>query len=211
MILHSVLISYNRLELTKRALQSYLDTCTLPYTLDVVDNGSGEETVEWLDANRGDTYNLVLLHENKYPGYACNVGFSMAPEKATHLHRMDNDFIFIRGWCWHVQERFRRRPQLGQLGLRTNAEELHVASNVGGNMMLRRQLWDAGLRYDETPWPLYPPGWTEDSFLSPEVRKMGWEWDRVSRPCIVPISHEDPDDPYYKATWNDRGIHPSQQ
>lgn len=209
MKLHTVFITYNRLELTKRAIESYLATVTLPNTFIIVDNGSTDGTEEWLDSafNQGFLDEVILLKENLYPGYACNRGWETAPEDATHLHRADNDFIFLPDWCEEVERMFSAHPNIGQLGMRTDEEELFNAHNVGGNCVLRRSLWAVGLRYIETPWPkIKVPGYTEDSFMSPDVSRMGWDWDRVENPCIAAISTEDPNDPYYKETWAARGI-----
>ena len=206
MKLHSVVISYQRLDLTKQAIASYVETVTVPYTLMVVDNGSDQVVTDWILRNAA-SFSYVLLGSNKYPGFACNEGFSRAPTDATVLHRADNDFVFLPGWCEEVQERFATNPRLGQLGLRTDEEELHNGHNVGGNSAYRRALWDEGLRYDERPWPkIKTLGYTEDSFMSPDVVKMGWEWGRVEKPCIQSTSMESPDDPYYIRTWADRGI-----
>ncbi len=73
-------------------------------------------------------------------------------------------------------------------------------------MVIRRELWDAGLRYDERPWPEYPAGYSEDSFLSPAVRDMGWRWCRVRRPCIESLASGDLSDPYYQRSYGERGI-----
>lgn len=213
MQLHSVLVSYNRAQLTERAIESYLDTVTVEHTLIVVDNGSDAKTERWLMDGSwkrdNDHHFALLLGENRYPGYACNRGFELASPGATHFHRADNDFIFLPGWSEHVKRRFELLKDLGQLGLRTDEEELYAPWNVGGNMVVRRELWDAGLRYDERPWTEFPPGYTEDSFLTPEVVKMGWEWGRVKQSCIQPTSSEDPNDEYYQQTWADRRISPS--
>jgi glycosyltransferase involved in cell wall biosynthesis len=204
--LHTVFITYNRLELTKRALASYLETVTVPHTYIVVDNGSSDGTQKWL---RG-RHQSILLGINHYPGPACNRGWSFAPGDATHLHRADNDFIFLPGWCRQVEKMFGKVELLGQLGLRTDQEEAYAKTNVGGNCIIPMQLWNEGLRWDERPWPQIRdevgPGWTEDSLMSGQVKNYGWKWDRVERPCIRPISSESPDDPYYKQTWADRGI-----
>lgn len=208
MKLHTVFISYNRLDLTKRAIESYLDTISVPFSLCVVDNGSDDKTQEFLLSwiHEGFGWPVLLLGENRYPGYACNRGFELAPDDASFLHRADNDFVFLSNWCAHVEHKF-RNSKTGQVGLRTNEEEHFAQSNVGGNMVLRRELWDAGLRYDETPWPDLPPGYSEDSFLSPAVSDMGWRWTRVNKSCIKSISKEDPTDPYYIQSWTDRRIH----
>jgi glycosyltransferase involved in cell wall biosynthesis len=208
--LHTVMVTYNRLELTKQALASYFETTTGPFSLTVVDNGSSDGTEDFLRECL-DWYDLeaLMLHENKYPGYATNRGWEWAPDDTVLLHRADNDFIFLDGWENHVRMHFTANPNLGQLGLRTDDEELHNEHNVGGNNVIRKEVWDAGLRYDERTWPAISakvPGYTEDSFLSPKVRKMGWEWGRVTVPCIQSISMESEDDPYYMQTWKDRGI-----
>ena len=218
MKLHTVFVTYNRLELTKQAIESYLETVTVPFSLWVVDNASTDGTQKWI----GETLTEIgmghsLLPVNRYPGWATNHGweaveFTGIAEDATHLHRADNDHIFLPGWCEEVERLF-QSPKIGQLGLRTAQEEQYAKWNTGGNCVIRRELWDKGLRWDERPWPQLRdeigPGHTEDSLMSPAVRAMGYTWTRVSRPCIVPISPETPDDPdlpYYKQSWADRGI-----
>jgi hypothetical protein len=204
-ILHTVFISYHRRHLTEAAIDSYLRTVSVPYTLMVVDNGSGPDVERWLEQH--PYVDALLLGENKYPGYACNRGFELAPPSATVLHRADNDFVFLPGWCDTLQEAFDADPLMGQVGLRTDGEELHNTNNTGGNCAFRRQLWDEGLRWDERPWPkIKTVGWTEDSYMSPAVIRAGWKWGRVPRPCIRPISVETDDDEYYRQTWADRGI-----
>lgn len=209
MVIHTCMVTYNRLELTKQAIQSYLDTREGPGTLVIVDNNSTDGTRHWLLHESPREAGWSLLDQNMYPGYATNRGWERAPADTVLLHRADNDFVFLPGWETHVRLMFTANPLLGQLGLRTDDEELHNTHNVGGNCVIRKQLWDEGLRYDERPWPeitAKTPGYTEDSFLSPKVRKMGWEWGRVTQPCIRPISTEDPEDEYYAQTWKDRGI-----
>jgi hypothetical protein len=40
----------------------------------------------------------------------------------------------------------------------------------------------------------------------PDPEKGHYTWKRVERPCIVAISEESLEDPYYQATWADRGM-----
>jgi len=201
--LHTALISYERFEILKRSVASYLETVSVPFSLVVVDNGSGPEVETWLQENYD--YGLILLGENKYPGFACNRGWELAPPDADFLHRADNDFIYREGWCEEVAERF-QDPKLGQLGLLTDEEEAWAPSNVGGNNIIRRRLWNKGLRYVETPWPELEPGWSEDSYLTPNVVLMKYKWGRVKRSCIMGISTPDPKDRYYQQTYRDRNI-----
>lgn len=209
MKLHTVIITHNRLELTKQVVESYLATVSLPHTLVVVDNASTDGTREWL--LHDFDYGIHLLNENLYPGRACNIGFSVAPPDATLLHRQDNDFAFVEGWDLQVVKAF-EKPTLGQLGLRTNAEEDGKGNgrwNVGGCCVIRRELWDKGLRYDERPWGEYPPGFSEDSFLSPAVTEMGYKWTRVREPCLTSLASGDWNDEYYEKSYRIRGIEPA--
>lgn len=205
MKIHTVFITYNRLELTKQAIESYLETVTLPYTLMVVDNDSRDGTVDWLGENVDHWWSFS---ENHYPGFAANFGFTTAADDTTHLHRADNDFAFLPGWCKQVEAAFGSNPKLGQLGLRTSKEEYDSHFNVGGCMVMRRELWDAGIRYDERPWGEYEPGYSEDSYLTPAIVKAGYEWKRVSRPALISLATGDWGDPYYQSSYGVRGIRP---
>ena len=210
MKLHTVFVTYNRLELTKRAIESYLETVSVPYNLILVDNDSTDGTIEW--GLRQD-FHMVAMDRNRYPGFATNWGWShllnFVDPDATHLHRADNDYGFLPGWCEELEKRFGPK-KVGQVGLRTSEQEGHAKSNTGGNCVIRRELWDQGLRWDERPWPEYPPGWTEDSFFSPAVLKMGYRWTRVQKQCIYELQAvyaDSNEDPYYEKSWGDRHIH----
>jgi hypothetical protein len=196
--LHTVFVTHNRLELTKRTIGSYRETVTLPHTVYVVDNASTDGTQEWL---LGETFDgLSLLDENHYPGFATNLGFSHAGN-ASHLHRSDNDVEYRKGWCKEVRARF-KDPSLWQLGLRTLEEE-GPHGNVGGNCVFARAAWEAGIRYPEKPWTQVP---FEDGAVSGEVVRMGHVWERAQRPCIEHIGIASRDDPYYQQTFIDRNI-----
>lgn len=207
MKLHTVFVTFNRLELTKVAVESYLATVDLAYSYVIVDNRSGDGTREWVKSHPH-----LLLKRNYYPGYATNRGWEAAPADATHLHRADNDMRFLPGWCDEVRLHFSAKRRLGQLGLRTSSEERHCDWNTGGNCIIRRELFDAGLRYDERPWRRYPPGHSEDTYFSPAVKKMGWTWSRVSKPCLEMLSPDLSErekwesDPYYVKSFSDRRI-----
>lgn len=213
MKLHTVFVTYERLDLSKRSVASYLETVTVPFTLAIVDNGSSDGTQDWLRdfGNEHPEHQIVLLASNKYPGYACNRGWELAPADADFLHRADNDWTYLPGWCDQVETAF-RDPTVGQVGLRTDLEEAlpggqPVVWNVGGNNVIRRKLWDEGLRYDERPWTELPRGCSEDTFFSPAVVEMGYSWKRVAQPCIVGISIDRREDPYYRRSWGARRIY----
>lgn len=170
----------------------------MPCSLLVVDNGSDPGVMAWLSSQG---YNPLLLQQNHYPGYAANRGFELAPPEATLLHRSDNDMEYQPGWCEEVVARF-EDPGLGQLGLRTLEEEGPHAA-VGGNAIIRRELWDKGARYDERSWQECP---FEDATMSHRIRRLGYQWGRVQRPCATHIGIASSTDPYYQQSFADRGI-----
>ena len=198
MRLHTVFVTHNRLELTKRTIESYRSTVTIPHTVWVVDNASDDGTREWILGEDFDGFSL--LDENHYPGFATNLGFSHAGD-ATHLHRSDNDVEYRKGWCAEVRRRF-KDPNLWQLGLRTLQEE-GPHSAVGGNCVFAREAWEAGIRYPSNPWTMVP---FEDAHVSGTILKMGYVWERAQRPCIEHIGIATRDDPYYQKTFRDRNI-----
>lgn len=212
MILHSVMVTYDRLDCTKKALASYLETVSVPYRMTVVDNGSSDGTKFWLidQHNAHLIYDAIFLNQNMYPGFATNRGWETVGPDATHLHRADNDWAYRPGWCDHLQAAF-EDPKVGQVGLRTDREESHngkpIVWNVGGNNVIRRELWDAGLRYDERPWTELPAGHSEDTYLSPAVENMGYIWKRVAKPCIYGVSVESKTDEYYIRSYTARRIY----
>ena len=202
MVLHSVIVSYQRPELLKETIDSYLATVTLPHQLMIVDNGSDKHVRDYL----WDTgLPVIFLQQNRYPGYAVNIGFGNAHHAVTHLHRSDSDMRYLPGWCDEVTAAFEADCLLGQLGLRTDDEEEHSALNVGGTAILDRAVWRQGLRYDERPWKILRSV-TEDYYISQEVMKRGYRWTRVKHPCVVHLASGDRRDPYYRDSYGIRGI-----
>ena len=198
MRLHTVFVTHNRLELTKRTIESYRKTVTGPHTIWVVDNASDDGTREWILSERFDGFSL--LTENHYPGFATNLGFSHAGD-ATHLHRSDNDVEYKKGWCAEVRRRF-KDELLWQLGLRT-VEEEGPQGAVGGNCVFSRKAWESGIRYSEEPWTRNA---FEDAQMSSRITSAGHVWERVQRPCIEHIGLASRHDPYYQRTFRERGI-----
>lgn len=94
MKLHTVFVTRDRLDLTKQAVESYLETVTAPHSYIVADNASTDGTQAWLAAN---DHPNILMPVNLYPGFACNRGWEYAPPDATFFHRADNDFSFLPG------------------------------------------------------------------------------------------------------------------
>lgn len=201
---HCVVVSYDRRSLTERTVESFLETVTIPHSLMVVDNGSHPDVQKWLIQFPlgADT---LLLGENRYPGYAVNRGWEYAPDQANLLMRSDNDAEWQPGWCDEMVEVFETRPEVGQYGPIAAGDEQWAAVPswpVGGNSVIRRRLYDDGLRYTETPWPELDV--IEEHQLTRDVWEMGWERAFSTRPAVVYL--DDGDQDYLTRSHADRGL-----
>lgn len=226
-----VIITYNRLEYTKRTLQYLKDTLTLPAYIIAVDNASTDGTQKYLRAHQKNSYLLDRVIENPdnyYPGKATNIGWyeglQDAPD-ATHLMRLDNDMMLRNGWDVLAESYFKRIPQLGQLGLdheaiehpKAKLRELEINGMVlnpwpgcvGGPNIIRREVWEKGARYPELMWndgrqsPLQ-----EDSQFSKVIQDMGYLTGHMTEDVARTFANESnwADYPeYYKKTMTDRG------
>lgn len=223
-----VLLTYNRLEYTKKTLKNLWDSISdnADYFLVVADNASTDGTREYLRVlkKRGRINLLILNPENYYPGKACNIGWEKGLEiyDATHLMRLDNDMSLTNNWDKRVEEYFKAIPELGQLGIEHEAIETPDAELrkrfingvtvnewpgcVGGPMIMPRKLWDMGLRYDENPWK---PPLQEDSRLSALIKDRGYLVGHAQEELGRTFATHDtwskyPE--YYKKTMGDRGL-----
>lgn len=219
-----VLITYNRLEYTKRTLMSLWDTIQLPYYLVVVDNASTDGTVDYLKGHtkRNKVDKVILNPANYYPGKACNIGWTEGLKEypqATHLMRLDNDMTFEKGWDLKAQEYFQTIDRMGQLGLDYDGGENKMPTPysgmwlnewpgcVGGPNIIKREIWDSGIRYDETPWEGTRSKVQEDARLSRRIKDMGYLVGHMDERLSYTFAHKgnwkDYKD-YYIKTFTDR-------
>lgn len=221
-------VTYNRKAYTKRTLEMLFDTVEVPHQIIVVDNNSTDGTKEYLESllKRNRIDKLILNPDNYYPGKACNIGWreGLVDYEATHLMRLDNDIHLEKGWDLAVEDYFKKIPNLGQLGIDNDAiqdpkaklREMYINGKtlnpwpgcVGGPCIVRRSLWDNGLRYDETPWEGSRSKLQEDSRLSKSIRDMGYLHGHMTEGLCWTFANEDnwsdyPD--YYRKTMYDRG------
>jgi len=168
------LITHNREEYTRRTLKSLWKNTSdeSDYYIIIVDNASTDPTPLYLKdlLSRGRINDIILNKENYYPGKACNQGWEEGLNEydATHLMRLDNDMEFNKDWDLRVAEYFEAIPELGQLGIDHEAIE-HPSAElrkrsingftinewpgcVGGPSIIKRKLWDSGIRWPEMRW-----------------------------------------------------------
>ncbi len=224
------LITYNRLAYTRKTLRYFWNTIDVPYYLVVIDNASTDGTVEYLQRHekRERIDKIIFNPENYYPGKAANIAWEAGLKEytgATHLMRLDNDMQLMKGWDHTAADYFKKIPELGQLGLdheaiedpKAKLREMEINGKVlnpwpgcvGGPNIIRRKLWDEGVRYPELMWndgrnsPLQ-----EDSQFSSLIKARGYlvghMTENLGRTFANTSNWKDFPE-YYQKTMTDRG------
>ncbi len=177
------LVTHDRQEYTARTLASLADHAEIV----VVDSASQDPAMnQWLDELEQEMV-VVRLNRNVFPGAACNIGWHEGLKhwpQANLLMRSDNDIEYLPSWQNHVEQAF-TYERLGQLGVLNRHEdydnnqpvkEEHGVNThfgqVGGNSVIRRSLYDQGLRW--TPGTWRPGGMDEDAIMSAKVTQRGF-------------------------------------
>lgn len=99
------LVTYNRLDLTKRMMESLFKNTDSPFRLIIVDNGSTDGTVDWLktlyweDNKYCQSYDIHLFEKNMGIAIGRNQGLKIANQyNDPWLSTVDNDVEFMPGW-----------------------------------------------------------------------------------------------------------------
>lgn len=109
------MVTYNRLEFTRQAIEALAEHTAFPHTLTVIDNNSQDGTKEYLRSleSLGVIKNLVLLDENVGVAKASNLAWSLEPNAEYYL-KLDNDIVIQKtGWLDHLVEVADAVPEAG--------------------------------------------------------------------------------------------------
>src|SRR6185369_13327778 len=113
-----MMVTYNRLDLTKRMLDSFFQNTIGPYHLIIVDNGSTDGTQEWLKEMMKDNSAMIHLHfnsENKGIAVGRNQGLQLADKlvpDAEYLCTIDNDIDLHYDWLRQILDLIKDNERL---------------------------------------------------------------------------------------------------
>jgi GT2 family glycosyltransferase/Flp pilus assembly protein TadD/glycogen synthase/SAM-dependent methyltransferase len=143
------IVTYNRLDFTKQAIESILKNTKYPHIITVVDNNSRDGTKEYLARlkREGFIQNLILLDKNIGVAKASNLAWQQEPDAAYYL-KYDNDIVIQKqDWLMNMVKVINSIPELGAIGY--NFEPTNYPSKVvnGHQIRIRRDANIGGACY----------------------------------------------------------------
>lgn len=118
-----VVVAHNCLNLTRDCLRSVAEHTKAPYSLHLVDNGSGDGTAEFMAGISGKK--PVRLASNYGAAKGRNMGMreALSNPAVRHVCILDNDVKVSDGWIEPMLEVLQANPDIGAIGpLALNAE-----------------------------------------------------------------------------------------
>lgn len=186
--LHISLLCYNRLDLTRRCLQT-LEATTPSCPLTITNNASVDGTREWLDEWSKTRPHVRVVHNKENLGYKVphdQAWCSRRTAEADYFVILNNDLELGAGWWERALAAFERDDKLALVGSSTGAcsrikSDFHgepsadAPEYVEGSLLIVRV--EHALRFCE-PGRLFAPAlqfiYGEDSDLSLRAREAGY-------------------------------------
>lgn len=115
-----IILTYNQLSYTRLCLESIFRWTSLPYQLVIIDNGSSDGTINYLQTLSG--VSLVCNQENRGFSKGVNQGIKLAQGEQILL--LNNDTIVARNWLRNQVLCLRSKADIGIVGPRSNCAAL---------------------------------------------------------------------------------------
>lgn len=131
-----MIVTYNRLELTKQMLSNLFEVTDYPFDIVFVDNASADGTVDYIYRYCGD---MVGNHPH-FKGFSVqpngeNVGIAhgrnqaLLAAKGEWLSTLDNDVILPKGWLTECISILKENPTYGMIGVNFEKETFPLVKN----------------------------------------------------------------------------------
>ena len=126
-----VVITWNRKEIIKSFVESFLDSTSSICKLIIIDNASSDGTVDYLLSLK-DTekckFKIVLNKENN--GFVEGVNQGIKISEAPYVCWANNDLIFYQGWLEEVLSILQKNKTIGAVSPNSNSLGVHPPQGV---------------------------------------------------------------------------------
>lgn len=139
-----IVLSYNTYSSTKRCIESIKANTTIDYNLVVVDNGSSDQSVEYLKSLKG--VKVVLNDKNIGVSKGWNKGIK-GVDKSSDIVVLNSDVLVPKGWLRTLSETAYDDPSIGVVGCRIKGlgsqknHLLHTGAIIQRNGMGQENDW----------------------------------------------------------------------
>ena len=155
---HIIYLTFNRLYYTKKTLPALLNSSNLTsYKIRIVDNGSNDGTVEYLQQLTHPRIEQVIYNK-KNQGLVKPTKKFWKESNAELIGKIDNDILVPRNWIQQLINAHQKIPELGVIGfchfreedfqqdivknkvLKKNGVYIRQQPWIGGNYILKREM-----------------------------------------------------------------------
>ena len=88
-----IIPTYNRIRETKRTIENLYQSTSIPFKLIIVDNGSTDETIQYLEALKQERQNVKIIFLKDNPGASTARSEGLKESKNKYVAFLDNDII----------------------------------------------------------------------------------------------------------------------
>ncbi|MBI2870856.1 MAG: glycosyltransferase family 2 protein [Candidatus Omnitrophica bacterium] len=118
-----ILLSWNKLELTRKCLESLFQETDTPAKLIIVDNASEPPVRAFLASvkPRGAIVDVELIQNERNSGYSGGMNAGLKRSGAPLLCLLNNDLVFTQGWLGELIAVAESNPQIGIVNPSSNS------------------------------------------------------------------------------------------
>ncbi len=116
-----VMLTYNALDYTKKAVDSILQHTNLPYEFILVDNGSKDGTVAYLKKLQKEQKHVKVIFNKKNKGFAAGNNQGAQQAQGQYLLFLNNDVLVADGWLEDLLKAIEKDANIGMVGPLTNS------------------------------------------------------------------------------------------
>lgn len=118
-----IILTHNRLELTKKCLKSIRKHTPETHEIIFVDNGSTDSTIKWLQGQARENKNYRLIENRENQGIATGRNQGINLSRGEFITLMDNDVIVGPDWLSGMSDCLHYAPDAGIIGPMTNSTQ----------------------------------------------------------------------------------------
>lgn len=190
-----VVLTWNKVDITRRFIKSFLSHTPLPTRLIIIDNASTDGTPEYLAGLKSEPQCAiqVILNKENY-GFVSGMNQGIALTSAPYVCVANNDLLFTDGWLEEMLAVLEKDPQIGLLNPNSNTFGVRAPEGTSVDMFAADLRKSRAGRFVEMPFCIgflmcvprkvlaaaggfseaFKPMFYEDRDYSLTVAKMGY-------------------------------------